>query len=153
MDPTLAGFVSFIANTMGISSSVLSPTDPAIALSYNLSLETVNQSLQAVPAVSASQPTIYAWAVYNLAGDLLINYASDVPPSTYFADLRKQFGILSFVAGVVNSTSDNGTSQGMTVPKAFENLTIGDLQNLKTPWGRVYLSIAQKWGPSMWGLS
>ena len=40
----------------------------------------------------------------------------------------------------------------MTVPKAFDELTIGNLQNLKTPWGRVYLGIAQSYG-TLWGLS
>jgi hypothetical protein len=152
MNPTLAGFTTFIASIMGISSSMLSPTDPAIALSYTLALETVNAALQAVPAISPSQPSIYTWAVYNLAGDTLINYASDVPPSTFFADMRTKLGINSFVGGIINSTGDQGTSEGMMIPDAFKGLTIGDLQNLKTPWGRAYLAIAQKYG-QLWGLS
>lgn len=66
--------------------------------------------------------------------------------------MRAQYKIGAFVAGVLSSASDNGTSQGMTVPKSLQNLTIADLQNMKTPWGLEYLSILQQVGP-IWGLS
>ena len=66
--------------------------------------------------------------------------------------MRAQYNVLSFVAGVVNSTSDEGTSMGLTVPKAFEEYTIANLQNLKTPYGRAYLSISQSYG-TLWGLT
>jgi hypothetical protein len=152
MNPTLAGFVAFIANVMQITSSQLSPSDPAIALSYNLALATVNQQLCAIPNCNPAQPTVYAWAVYNLAGDQLINYASDVPPSTFFADMRASLNINAFVSGVLSSQADATTSSTVAVPQSLNQLTLGDLQNLKTPWGRVYLSLAQKVG-TMWGVS
>lgn len=152
MNPTLAGFVAFIANVMQITSAQLSPTDPAIALSYNLALLTVNRQLAAAPNCDPTQPTIYAWAVYNLAGDQLINYASDVPPSTFFASMRASLNINAFVSGVLTSQSDATTSSSVAVPQSLNQLTLSDLQNLKTPWGRTYLSIAQKVG-TLWGIS
>jgi hypothetical protein len=30
---------------------------------------------------------------------------------------------------------------------------MGNLQNLKTPYGRAYLAFAQDYGPSVWGIS
>ena len=152
MNPTLAGFIWFIQNVMGITTANLPTTAPVIAFAYNLAVNTVNISLANVPNNDPTQPTIYATAVYNLAGDMLINFAQDTPPSTFFADMRASFGCNSFVSGVINSTSDEGTSESMTVPEAFTQLTISQLQNLKTPYGRIYLGIAQSYG-SLWGLS
>jgi len=152
MNPTLAGFILFIQNVMGITTTNLSPTAPVIAFAYNLAYNTVNAALAGVPNNDPTQPTIYATAIYNLAGDYLINFAQDTPPATYFADLRTGFGLNSFTAGVISSTSDESTSESMTTPKAFDELTIGNLQNLKTPYGRMYLSIAQSYG-TLWGLS
>ena len=60
--------------------------------------------------------------------------------------------INSFVAGVIESSADESTSQSMKVPDQFEGLTIADLQNLKTPWGRTYLGIAQSIRTD-WGIS
>lgn len=157
MNPTLAGFQNFIVTVMGIDSSKLSLSNPVVAMVYNLAVNTVNLALVAIPNADTSQPTIYATAVYNLAGDLLINLAQDSPPSfapplSYFNQLRTNFGCNSFVGGVLNSTSDEGTSEGMTVPDFAAGLTVGQLNNLKTPYGRVYLAIAGSYG-SLWGLS
>ena len=152
MDPTLAGFMAFITGVMGINTTVLPANSAIIPYVYNMALNTVNVALAGVPNVDPTQPSIYAVAVYNLAGDYLVNFAPDQSAQTYFADLRKSFGVNSFVSVVINSTSDEGTSESMTVPKAFDELTIGNLQNLKTPWGRVYLGIAQSYG-TLWGLS
>jgi len=131
---------------MGIPSGVL--PDDSLMLTYALqvALLIVNQ------AINAASPTIYTLAVYNLAGDNLINYAQDTPPSTYFADLRKSYGVNNFVGGVVNSASDEGTSSSYDVIDNLKNLTIGQLQNLKTPYGRQYLAFASQVGTN-WGLS
>ena len=155
MDPTIAGFQWFITNIMGITSAQLPSTASVIAFAYNLAYNTVNPALACMPNANTAEPTIYATAVYNLAADMLINFAPDSagpPPSTYFADLRKSFGCNSFVGGVINSTSDEGTSQGMVVPDFAQTLTVAQVQNLKTPYGRMYLGIAAGYGP-LWGLS
>lgn len=152
MNPTLAGFISFIRNVMGIGAGDLPDNSIYIPFAFNMAMNIVNVSLSAMPNFDPTQPTIYATAVYNFGGDVLVNVTQDTPPATFFADLRKSLGLSSFTAGVINSTSDEGTSEGLTVPKVFEELTIGNLQSLKTPWGRTYLSIAQSYG-SLWGVT
>lgn len=144
--PTLAGFLNFIANTMGIGSNVLDPTNPAIAMAFNVALAIVSTQLCAVPLV-------YELAVYNLAGDRLVNYAQDVPGSTFFTDLRNKFGLNTpFLAGLPEAAADQGTSASLVVPDFMKSLTIADLQKLRTPWGATYLGFAQEVGP-LWGIS
>ena len=145
MGPTIEGFKTFIYDYVGIPVAALPDVSPAIQAAYDLSIETVNLLLT-VAQLS------YTSAVYNLGTDLLINYAQDIPPSTFFADTRATYKINSFAPGVVTSASDNGTSTSLMVPDFFKELTLSDLQHLKTPWGRTYLAIAQKTG-TLWGVS
>lgn len=144
--PTLAGFQWFITSIMGINSLVLPTNSPVIAYVYGLATSTVNTQLAAVGG------DIYSQAVYNLAGDFLINYAQDQPGQTFFADTRATFHVNDFVSGVVTSAGDSSTSDSLEVPEQFKNFTLADLQNLKTPWGRTYLALAQKVG-NLWGVS
>jgi hypothetical protein len=144
MKPTLDGFILFVRNVMQIPSAILPDNNPVISASYEYSKATVNNLL--VIAELA-----YTQAIYNLAGDILINYGEDVTPSTVFADIRTAYKINSFVPGMVSSTSDNGTSTSLITPDFFQNLTLSDLQLMKTPYGRAYLAIAQKAG-NLWGI-
>lgn len=153
MDPTFAGFLAFVSNVMAIPPSALPTASPYPAMAFNTAQNLVNVALQGLTNFDPSQPTLYAVAVYNLAGDILVNIAPDQPGSTYFANLWAGYGGNGFTAGVVSSTSDEGTSASFAVSQALQNLTLGDLQLLKTPWGRAYLAIAQSYGPSVWGLS
>ncbi len=143
--PTLAGFQWFIASIMGINTTELPANSTVITWVYNQAIATVNLAI-------TSSPSLYEQAVYNLAGDLLINFAEDQTGQTFFADSRAKFHIYDFVAGVVSSTSDESTSTSLEVPEQFKNLTMADLQNIKTPYGRQYLAIAQKYG-TLWGIS
>mgnify|MGYP003341841371 CR=1 FL=1 len=59
---------------------------------------------------------------------------------------RSAYQLKSFVSGVVSFAGDEGTQSTLTVPEALKGLTIGNLQNLKTPYGRTYLQIAQDFG-------
>lgn len=172
MPPTLAGFVAFIRAVMGINTTIL-PTDSAvIKMAFAVALAIVNPALRkvALPAADSAGVelnsgglTIYALAVYNLAGDNLINYAQDLPdasfvegsnpPLPFFQWTRKQWNINGFVSGVIESTSDEGTSERMVVQEAAQNFTLSDIQNLKTPYGRQYLAFAQMYGPTTWGVS
>lgn len=171
-NPTITGFISFIQFEMEIDASrfgVAGYGAPVVRRSYNVSVMTVNKGLQAIdcPDDDPTQPTMYAYAVYNLGGDRIINYANDPPGApivpgtnkpdgpglTYFNWLRKQFNISGFVPGVISSSNDESTGQSLLVPEALSGLTLGDLQNLKTPYGRRYLEIAQDAGPQVWGLS
>lgn len=151
--PTQSGFLAFVRNQMQINSTVLPDNSDSIATAFQVAMELANQAINAV------SPVIYTVMVYNLAGANLINFAIDVQPPviyqdglTYFEFLRKQFGLTSFVGGTVASTSDEGTSESLNVPRNLENLTTADLQLLKTPWGRVYLQYAEQYG-TIWGIS
>lgn len=137
---TLDGFNSFIRDSMQISVDLLPDSSPFIETAYTLSIETVNDIIASV------SPTMYDTAVYNLAADTLLNIAPDQPTYSFFKDVRAKFDCIGFVSGVITSASDAGTSQSMVTPEQFTGLTLSDLQNLKTPYGRVYLSIAQKYG-------
>jgi|SRR5688572_1660913 len=103
--------------------------------------------------------------VYSTPDDTHFSYALAMDPGTatilagarateyYFANLRKQLKINSFVPGIVANTSDLTTSVGLDNPDFMKNLTLEQLQLLKTPFGRAYLMIAQKYGPTVWGLT
>lgn len=157
--PTVANFLLFIRNTMRINTTVLPDNSPWIQWSYNYALMIVNQTLQLVGSVPPENTgwSIYAIAVYNLAGDTLINYSPDQDGQDYFTQLRGSttnggYGISDFAPGVVQSVSDVSTSTGMLVPDFMKELTLSDLQLLKTPYGRQYLALAQKFG-TLWGLT
>jgi hypothetical protein len=144
--PNLAGFQWFITNIMAINATILPLNSAIIPWVFNLAMATVNITLSQVGG------GIYSQAVYNLAGDFLVHNSQDQPGQTFFTDTRATFHLNDFVAGVVNTASDVSTSDSLTVPEQFNNFTIADLQNLKTPWGRQYLAIAQKYG-NLWGIS
>lgn len=71
---------------------------------------------------------------------------------TYFYAARASFGLLRFVPGVITNASDQGTGASLLNPEFMKNLTIADLQYLRTPWGQIYDSLAQKVG-TLWGLT
>lgn len=146
--PTLAGFLAWIRATMGVPASALPDAAPVIAMAYNLSIATVLSN-----PIASIAPIIYADAVYNLAGDTLVQIASDQPGSTYFAALRTSLGLTGTgVLGVVQSSSDNGTSSSLVVPDFYKNLSLADYSYFHTPWGRQYLAYAQQFG-TIWGIT
>jgi hypothetical protein len=152
--PTLEGYTDWIYSVMAVPESVLPDDSIYIQMSFDIAMEFVNQYINIV------NPGVFTVAVYNLAGNFLVNIAQDdpdaVPPpdnaATYWADLRSSLNLNSFVPGLVDNAADQGTSAGLQLLASMEDLTIGDLQMLKTPWGRVYMGIAQCVG-SMWGLT
>ena len=151
--PTLSGFQSFIVNVMGISTTILPPTDPVVCMAYTIALEIVNQAMRC-----ASLP-IYTLAVYNLGGSNIINFAQDQGGASiyqndlaFFAYLRKKWNISGFVSGIIQSSSDVSTSESMVIPDVFKNFTLADLQYLKDPYGRQYMSFAQRYG-TLWGMN
>lgn len=140
--PELAGFILFIRNTMGVSADVLPDDDPSVNLAWSMSMDWVNGQLACISAV------LYSQAVYNLAASFLINFG----PEAVFGELRKTLGTNNFTAGVISASADESTSQTRVVSDAFKNLSLADLQQLKDPYGRWYLAIAQQYG-DLWGLS
>ncbi len=97
--PTLAGFQAFILSVMGIAVGYLPQNSQSIVNAYNRALAIVN------PDIANIDPVTYADAVYNLAGDLLINYA---------ADMVQINASLSWLNGqvTVNTVADHGFSTG-----------------------------------------
>lgn len=144
--PNVTDFTAFLENVVGISPIYLPADSADIANAYAIALATVNTQLVVLPG------NLYALAIYNLGADQIINYADDQDGYTFFYDKRKEFGINLFVPGVASSSGDQGSSQSRLNPEFMKNLTFGDLQNLKTPYGRTYLNIAQQAG-TLWGLS
>lgn len=163
MDPTLEGFIAFIRDVMGITTDQLPDDSSVIPMAYYASLQIVNLALKEPTwdvASDPTQPSLYTLAVYNLAGDRLLNWARD--PSNapiyqdglkFFAYIRKTLNLTGFTPGVIQSTNDLTTGGSYVVPEWAKNLTIRDLSNLKTPYGQEYLGIAQDYGPTDWGIS
>lgn len=160
--PTLAGFQWFVANVMGIDAAVSPPTSIWTRIAFATSLAIVNPALRIVciPEFDAADVqlnsggySLYSQAVYNLAGDTLINIAQDQNGRSYFTKLRKVLNINGFVSGVVSGAADETTSASIVVQEAAKNFTLANIQLLKTPYGRAYLAIAQSYGPSAWGIS
>lgn len=156
--PSESDFLDYIRNYVGISSTYLPDDSDWIGFSYDLSISTVNEDIADFPG------TIYSLAVYDLGTDILFNYAQDESDATtyetdtngvawtYFSYMRKVYGIYNFTAGVLTGSGDAGTSGTIAVSDALKELSIADLQNLKTPWGRRYLATAMKCG-TLWGIS
>lgn len=140
------GFLAFIRNSMGINTTVLPDNSTDIDTALALAIE-----IAYLPTKKAS-PLIYDLSVYNLAGSNLVEFANDQTGLTYFAALRTQFGINGFMPGVISSAGDEGTSSSTLNPDFMKGLTMADLQYIKTPWGRAYMSYAQRIG-AVWGIS
>lgn len=121
-------------------------TDPNINTAYNVAIATVDD------LINQHSPLYYNLAVYNFAMDYLINWMPDQPCQYFFADLRKKWNITGFVGGVVSSTNDNGSGTTLEVPPMLKDFSLFDLQLLKTPYGRTYMSIAAKFG-DIWGVN
>jgi hypothetical protein len=110
--------------------------------------------LIAIDLVNCDLPCgMYAFAVYNLAADRLINISPDQTGQSYWQELRKNFKIYDVSVGVAASGSDQGTAVSILNPEMMQHLTLFDLQTLKTPYGRAYMGMAQNYGPNIWGLS
>lgn len=144
--PTINDFTAFLRSPVGIDPLFLPDTDPVISTAYTVAISLVNQALM-IPSQN-----LYNFAVYNLGADFVINWANDQPNRTFFYDLRKSLNIELFVPGVVSSSGDQGTSASRLNPEFMKNYTMRDLQNLKTPYGRAYLAIAQDYG-TLWGMT
>lgn len=154
MEPTLAGFLSFIRNVMAIDPLYLPDNSPSISWAFSIATMFVNPDLAVVGSAlnAAPETNAYVQATYFLAGSNLLNFAPDQSGRTYFADIRSTLKINNFAAGVVQTASDNGTSDTLAVPESLKNLTLQNLQNLKDPYGRQYLMYAQAAG-TLWGVN
>jgi hypothetical protein len=164
--PTLAGFQCWVQNIMGVPSDVYATSLPFVTMAYCVAISLVNPQLAIISNLGGTDcsngPSIYAFAVYNLGGSNLINYAQDAPfapnvpgsdpPAPYWQYLRQKFNTYSFTPGLTQSAHDESTGSSIWILNTFKDITLANLQQLKDPWGRAYLGIAQSWG-TVWGLS
>lgn len=168
MKPTIAGFIAFLRDVVGITIAILPDDSIYIPMALQVAQAIVNPALRAVyvpaqPPGADNRTTIYVLAVYNLGADNIFNFAQDLPDAPpvdgsdpalpFFKWSRKQWNIYGFVSGVIQASNDEGTGQSMVVQEAAKNFTLANLQQLKTPWGRQYLAYAQSYGPSTWGMT
>lgn len=151
--PTLVGFIAFVRGVVQIPALVIPDDSPDLVDAFDAAMATVSVSLACAPGFHGAPTTIYTMAVYNFGADFLINYASDQPDRTAMLDIRKAFNINLFAPGVTASSADGGTSQSRLNPEFMKNLTMSDLQLIKTPYGRAYMGIAQQYGGTIWGIS
>lgn len=178
-EPTLAGFTAWVYTFMGVPKSALPPDSPYLQLAFDESVNIAYVGLKLVknrspprtpphaehpsyPTPSARRfqsPSVYAIAVYNLAGHFLVNMANDDPdaeppqePPNFWAALRSTLNLNSFNIGIINSASDQGTSAGQMIPDMVQKMSLFNLWLMQTPWGRTYLMLAGQWG-TVWGIS
>ena len=150
--PTFDGFQWFVTNMMQVPSGSM-PDVSMMQIAYDEAINLAYWPLADIPSQPTS-PTIYAFAVYNLGCALLLEFAMDDPAtgSTFWDDLRTKLGINSMMVGLITAAHDQGTGEQTYIPDAIKNMTLMDLQLLKSPWGRKYLMIAGEWG-YVWGLT
>lgn len=120
--PELAGFILFIRNTMGVNADALADDDPAISLSWSMSLDWVNRQIACI------SPVLYSQAVYNLAASFLLNFG----PEVAFGPVREKLGINNFTAGVISASSDESTSQTRVVSDALKTSLLQICNNSRT---------------------
>lgn len=144
--PTFDGYLRFIRG-IGIPESAISDDDPTLQCCFESALELIPKRLGL-----ECLPIIYTNTVYNAGASLLLRYASDTPPSTYFADTRNKLGLNNAVYGLVNSAADQGTSGSMTISDALSNLSLADLMLMQDPYGRVVVAVLMEMGP-LWGFT
>jgi len=105
------------------------------------------------PGIPNNHGISYTLAVYNCATALLIAIAPDQPGQSFFTAQRATYNLINPSTGLVAAASDVTTSSTLTVPKWASGLTPGQLDYMKTPWGRYYLDYQSKYGPTIWGLT
>ena len=167
--PNLVDFTTYIETSVQIPTAALPTNDPFIGYAFDIALATCisGPTWCGIPGSTTAGPSalgvLYPLAVYNLGVATLFQITPDQPGQTYFADARSSavsanfpsggFGLNQVSTGLVVSSSDEGTSATLVAPTWAANLTIGQLQLMKTYWGQSYLDYAQKYGPNIWGVT
>jgi len=145
--PNQADFDTFAYN-QGITTAELPADSDYLVWAYQYGVSWTTQTASALmPAPS------YVLACYNLGFHYLLKVAQDQSGQTFFADQRTKYSLLTFVAGAVISSADQGTSQTLSASKSLEDLSLLGMDALKTPWGQAWLQYEQAYGPNIVGVS
>lgn len=129
------------------SASTASTYSPYLAWAFTAAMGITLTPPPCMPAIE------YVMAAYNYGMHKLLKIGQDQGGQTFFATQRAAFNLMSFKAGPVGASSDNGTSSTLVTPDFLKGLTMSDLDLLLTPWGREYLAYSQDYGPSIVGVS
>jgi len=148
--PNIADFLTFLATSVQIPVAALPYSSPWPGYAFN-------QAMLTVIRIPVPLGVLYPLAVYNLATAILFAITPDVSGQNYFALKRGPgaggFNLNAPSTGLVVASSDVSTSVTLVPPTWAAGLTIGQLELAKTPWGREYLSFAQSFGPTIWGVT
>lgn len=147
-NPNIVDFLWFLSDSVQIPTTALPLTSPWPSFA-------LTQALQQVPCGPGG--ILYSLAVYNCATHILFTITPDQAGQDYFRVKRGStadgFGLVQPIAGVVVSTFDQGTGTTVSSPDWTKNITVDQMEYLKTPWGRQYLGWIQKAGPNPVGLT
>lgn len=156
--PNLPDYVDFVHNTMVISPLIIPSSSPYLGYALNQALGIIIGMPSWCPPQAASLPGYsgdigYVLAVYNCAGHIQLSITPDQPMRTTLEELRGKFKLNNPYNGVVESSSDQGTSESLAIPDSLRNLTLMDLNMMLTPYGRTALAWNQQFGSGVFGLS
>lgn len=112
----------------------------------------VPEGQRAVTVYSVLSTTQFQYLLAPNPGPAIIGPNAAVTEQ-FFATARRNFKLTDFSPGIVTSANDLSTGVGLLNQGFFSGLTLENLQLAKTPWGRTYMSIAQNYGPTIWGLT
>ncbi|MCG0577113.1 hypothetical protein L6Q82_04075 [Burkholderia cenocepacia] len=140
-----AGYLQFLRSIVGVPVEALPDDSPFIALSYTIGVELTPRGYQCASAA------IYELMVYYAATSFLYNNAIDQAGQNWFANIQKEYGLLSGFNGIIQSAADQGTSAATVVPDWVKRATLQELQWMKDPYGQKFLGYLQMMG-SMWSL-
>lgn len=148
--PNLVDYTAWIYDVVGISPSYLPSDSPFLGWALGRARDIV---LCVNAGIAARE---YVLAVYNCATHVQLKITPDQVVNgvayEYFLGKRQEFQLLHPLVGLVASSSDESTSVTNAVPDALKQLSLVDLDFMKTPWGREYLMWAEDFG-GIWGLS
>ena len=144
--PNAADFYTFVTN-QGVPTADLPSTSDYLTWALAYAENTALVSPPGMPAI------VYVLAVYNLGTHHLLKVAQDLAGQTFFTTSRQQFGMLTFTAGPVVSSSDVTTSESLLSADWMANMPLQALGLLKTPYGIAYLEYAQMYGSNIVGVS
>ena len=144
--PNLTDFNAFVTQNMAIPEAALPVGSMWIAIAF----ARAQAITPCYPCVAAIE---FVLATYNCGGHYLLRLAPDQPGQCYFAQQRAQMNLNEVEIGVIQSSSDESTSNSFAIGEGMQNMTIGDLNFYKTPYGRAFLEFCQDYGPGLWGLS
>lgn len=144
--PNTTDLYTFLQTIVQVPTAALPSNSPYLAWALSYAEE---KTLLVLYAIGQDY---YCFAVYLLATSFLINWCPDQPGQTFFQGLRATWNLTGFVGGTIQSSADESTSESLLAPDFLKGLTLGQLQALKDPYGRQWLSMQQDLG-AVWGIS